>query len=154
MRMVSLFMLIPFWRAFCVTILTGRTTRIGWDLAGNPLQTGFLLTIFWFMRCRCRFPLDVLSGFSKPPLPFYILHLHIDIIVLLVVLWAQHETRLGRKWIHEVSGCPHIPKRLDEFNSLTKMASSRKHVLWKQNVMPPLIRRYYLEATPANKFWY
>ena len=153
MRMVSLFMLIPFWRALCIAKLIRWATRTGRDLARNFLQSWFFLNISRFWRCNCRFPLDVLSGFSKP-LPHYFLNLHIDIIVLLVVLWAQHETRLGRKWIHEVSGCPHIPKRLDEFNSLTKMASGRKHVLWKQNVMPPLIRRYYLEATPAKKFWY
>ena len=132
--MVSLFMLIPFWRALCIAKLTGRTTRASRYLARNTARSTFSLRLCRVMRGWCLRSPDFFGGILKTSLPDDPFYIHIEctsILLLLYVLWAQHVMRTGWESIHGISGCPHIPKGPDDLNSRTEMAWSKKILLSK-----------------------
>ena len=134
MRVVSLFVFIPFWRALCIAKLTGRTTRASRYLARNTARSKFSLRLCGVMRGWCLRSPDFFGGLLKTSLPDDPFHTPIDItgiLLMLYVLWAQHVMRTGWESIHGISGCPHIPKGPDDLNSRTEMAWAKKIFLSK-----------------------
>ena len=86
--MVSLFMLIPFWRALCIAKLTGRTTRASRYLARNTARSKFSLRLCRVMRGWCLRSPDFFGGLLKTSLPgdpFYI-HIECTSILLYIII--------------------------------------------------------------------
>ena len=134
LRVDSLFMLIPFWRALCIAKLTGRTTRASRYLARNTARGKFSLRLCRVMRGWCLRSPDFFGGLLKTSLPGDPFYIHIEctsILLLLYVLWAQHVMRTGWESIHGISGCPHIPKGPDDLNSRTEMAWANKKYFFR-----------------------
>ena len=86
LRMVSFFILMPFWRALCIAKLTGRMTRASRYLAKNPARSRFWLRLCRFMRSRCLLSLDFFGGLLKTSLPDDPFHIHIDITGILSII--------------------------------------------------------------------